>query len=152
MMARVAAVALLGVALAFSSDVFLTANNLLNVLRQASLTFLIGSGVTLVILTAGLDLSIGANVALSACVAAAVMKSTGAVSLGVAAGLACGTAIGLMNGAMVTLLRLPPFIATYGCCGCCTARRLRAYGSQTIYGFPGFARSAADRMGNPAAD
>ena len=77
MMARVAAVALLGVALALSSDVFLTANNLLNVLRQASLTFLIGSGVTLVILTAGLDLSIGANVALSACVAAAVMKSKG---------------------------------------------------------------------------
>ncbi len=59
-------------ALASLSDAFLTAPNLLNVLRQASLTFLIASGVTLVILTAGLDLSIGANVGLSACIAADV--------------------------------------------------------------------------------
>src|SRR4029077_6775287 len=84
------------------------------VLRQASLTFLVGSGVTLVILAAGLDMSIGANVGLSACVAAAMMKSTGSIALGVTAGLGCGTAIGIMNGLMVTLLRLPPFIATYG--------------------------------------
>ena len=88
--ARLAGVVLLGLALAVFSDAFLTANNLLNVLRQASLTFLVGSGVTLVILAAGLDLSIGANVGLSACVAAAVMKSTGTIALGVAAGLACG--------------------------------------------------------------
>ena len=112
--ARIAGVVVLGLALALSTDAFLTANNLLNVLRQASLTFLIGSGVTLVILAAGLDLSIGANVGLSACVAAAGMKATGSIALGVAAGLTCGTVIGLMNGLMVTLLRLPPFIATYG--------------------------------------
>ena len=105
-------------------------------LRQASLTFLIGSGVTLVILAAGLDLSIGANVGLSACVAAAVMKSTGSIALGVAAGLACGTAIGLMNGLMVTLLRLPPFIATYGMLWMLHGATYWYMAGQTIYGFP----------------
>ena len=48
------------------------------------------------------------------CIAATVIKSSGSLILGVAAGLACGTAIGFLNGLMVTLLRLPPFIATYG--------------------------------------
>jgi ribose transport system permease protein len=134
--ARLAGVALLAVALAAASDAFLTANNLLNVLRQASLTFLVGSGVTLVILTAGLDLSIGANVGLSACVAAAVMKSTGTMSGGIAAGLACGTFIGILNGLMVTLLRLPPFIATYGMLWMVHGATYWFMAGQTIYGFP----------------
>jgi len=134
--ARVAGVALLGVGLALFSDAFLTANNLLNVLRQASLIFLVASGVTLVILAAGLDLSIGANVGLSACVAAAVMKSTGTIASGVVAGLACGTTIGLLNGLLVTLLRLPPFIATYGMLWMVHGATYWYMGGQTIYGFP----------------
>jgi ribose transport system permease protein len=134
--ARLAGVVLLGLALALFSDAFLTANNLLNVLRQASLTYLVGSGVTLVILAAGLDLSIGANVGLSACVAAAVMKSTGTMVPGVLAGLACGTTIGILNGLMVTLLRLPPFIATYGMLWMLHGATYWFMAGQTIYGFP----------------
>ena len=72
---RLLAVVLLCVMLATLSDVFLTTNNILNVLRQTALLFLMASGLTLVILTAGLDLSIGANVALSACLAASVIKA-----------------------------------------------------------------------------
>ena len=74
---RLLAVALLCAALTALSDVFFTTNNILNVLRQTALLFLMASGLTLVILTAGLDLSVGANIALSACLAASVMKSTG---------------------------------------------------------------------------
>src|SRR5438105_14777207 len=111
---RLIAVALIGVALTFTTDVFLTSANLLNVLRQASLTFLIASGLTLTILTAGLDLSVGANVGLSACLAATVMKSTDSIALGVAAARGFGAFVGLGNGLMITLLRLPAFIATYG--------------------------------------
>lgn len=133
---RVAGLLLLGLVLAVASDVFLTTNNLLNVLRQASLTFLVASGVTLVILSAGLDLSIGANVGLSACLAASVMKSTDTIALGVAAGLACGTTIGLLNGLMVTLLRLPPFIATYGMLWMVHGATYWFMGGETIYGFP----------------
>ena len=58
---RLIAVVSIGVVLTLTTDVFLTPANLLNVLRQASLTFLIASGLTLTILTAGLDLSVGAN-------------------------------------------------------------------------------------------
>jgi ribose transport system permease protein len=133
---RIAAVVLLALVLAVVTDGFLTANNLLNVLRQASLTFLIASGVTLVIVTAGLDLSIGANLGLSACVAAAVMKSSGTIALGVAAGLACGTAIGLANGLMITLLGLPPFIATYGMLWMLHGTTYWYMAGETIYGFP----------------
>jgi ribose transport system permease protein len=136
MAARIGSVVVLGCGLAILSDVFLTSGNLLNVLRQASLTFLIASGVTLVVLTAGLDLSIGANVALSACLAAATMKSSGMISLGILAGLGCGTVIGLLNALMVTLLRLPPFIATYGMLWMLNGTTYWYMSGQTIYGFP----------------
>ena len=133
---RLAAVFALCIVIASLSKAFLTPPNLLNVLRQASLTFLIGSGATLVILSGGLDLSIGANVGLSACVAAAVIKSTGAISLGVGAGLVCGMAIGVLNGLMVTLLRLPPFIATYGMLWMLHGVTYWYMAGETIYGFP----------------
>jgi ribose transport system permease protein len=133
---RVAGVLLLSIVLAVSSDAFLTTSNVLNVLRQASLTFLIASGVTLVIIAGGIDLSIGANVGLSACIAATVIKSSGSIVLGVAAGLACGTAIGFLNGLMVTLLRLPPFIATYGMLWVVHGITFWYMAGETIYGFP----------------
>ncbi len=100
--------------LSFLSEAFLTVNNLLNVLRQASLLFLMASGLTLVILTAGIDLSVGANVGMSACLAGTVLLATGSTTLGFLTGICCGALIGLANGLLVTLLRLPSFIATYG--------------------------------------
>ncbi|HXD75552.1 MAG TPA: ABC transporter permease [Vicinamibacterales bacterium] len=136
---RLIAVALIAVVLTFTTDVFLTPANLLNVLRQASLTFLIASGVTLTILTAGLDLSVGANVGLSACLAATVMKSTGSIALGVMTGLGFGSLVGLLNGLIITLLKLPPFIATYGMLWTLNGVTYWFMGGQTIYGFsPGF--------------
>lgn len=136
LVSRLAVVLLLGTVLASQSEVFFTVSNLLNVLRQASLAFLIASGLTLVILAAGLDLSVGANVGLSACVAATVIKSTGSIATGIVAGLACGSAIGIVNGLMVTLLRLPPFIATYGMLWILHGISYWYMAGETIYGFP----------------
>lgn len=133
---RLLGVLLIGIALALSSDAFATPSNLLNVLRQASLIFLSASGLTLVIVGAGLDLSVGANLGLSACFAAAAIKSTGALSVGLVAGLACGTAVGLLNGLMVTKLRLPPFIATYGMLWMLYGVNYWYMKGDTIYGFP----------------
>ncbi|HYF59932.1 MAG TPA: ABC transporter permease [Burkholderiaceae bacterium] len=133
---RLLAVLLLCVALTFASDAFLTVNNLLNVLRQAALLFLLAAGLTLVVLTAGLDLSIGANVAMSACLAAATMKATGSPWLGATVGLGAGTAIGLLNGAMVTALRIPPFIATYGMLWVLHGVTYWFMAGETIHGFP----------------
>jgi ribose transport system permease protein len=138
---RLLGIALIGLALALSTETFLTSSNLLNVLRQASLVFLSASGLTLVIVGGGLDLSIGANLGLSACLAAAVIKSSGALTLGIGAGLACGTAIGLLNGLLVTQLRLPPFIATYGMLWMLYGVNYWYMQGDTIYGFPGEFRS-----------
>jgi ribose transport system permease protein len=136
---RLVAVALIGVGLTLTTGAFLTSANLLNVLRQASLTFLIASGLTLTILTAGLDLSVGANVGLSACLAATVMKSTGSIALGAVAGLGFGAFVGVLNGVMITLLRLPPFIATYGMLWTLNGVTYWFMGGETIHGFaPGF--------------
>jgi len=136
---RLIAVASIAIVLTASTDVFLTSANILNVLRQASLTFLIASGLTLTILTAGLDLSVGANVGLSACLAATVMKSTDSIALGVAAGLGFGAMVGVLNGLMITLLKLPPFIATYGMLWTLNGLTYWFMGGETIHGFsPGF--------------
>lgn len=133
---RLLAVLLLCALLATLSDVFLTMNNILNVLRQTALLFLMASGLTLVILTAGLDLSIGANVALSACLAASVIKFTDSPLLGVATGIGCGSMIGLANGMLVTTLRIPSFIATYGMMWMLTGVTYYYMAGETIHGFP----------------
>ncbi len=133
---RLLAVALLCIALTALSDVFFTTNNILNVLRQTALLFLMASGLTLVILTAGLDLSVGANIALSACLAASVIKATGSPLLGIATGIGCGAAIGFANGILVTALRIPSFIATYGMMWMLTGITYYYMAGDTIHGFP----------------
>lgn len=133
---RAIVVVLLSAVLAVSTEAFLSVSNVLNVLRQASLTFLIASGLTLTILTAGLDLSVGANVGLSACLAATIMKSSGSIALGVVVGLVSGGAIGVANGLLVTLLGLPPFIATYGMLWVLHGVTYWFMAGETIHGFP----------------
>lgn len=133
---RLLALGLLCLALSLASDAFLTGANIVNVLRQAALLFLLASGVTLVILTAGLDLSVGANVAMSACLAATLMKSTGSIALAVFAGLSCGLLIGIANGLLITLIRIPPFIATYGMLWILHGITYWFMKGETIHGFP----------------
>ena len=133
---RMAAVILICIVLGLASDVFLTHSNLLNVLRQAALLFLIASGLTLVILTAGLDLSVGANLGMSACLAASVLKATGSPLAGALTGVASGLGIGLANGLLVTALRIPPFIATYGMLWVLHGLSYWYMAGDTIYGFP----------------
>lgn len=133
---RLVVLGLLGLALTFASGAFLTPSNLLNVLRQTSLMFLLASGLTLVILCGGLDLSIGANVAMSACLAAIVIKGTGSILLGCAAAAGSGLIIGVFNGLMVSALRIPPFIATYGMLWILHGATYWFMNGETIHGFP----------------
>jgi ribose transport system permease protein len=133
---RLLAAALICVGLALATDAFLNLGNILNVLRQTALLFLMASGLTLVILTAGLDLSVGANIGLSACLAASAMTATGSSLLGVATGIGCGALVGLANGALVAWLRIPSFIATYGMMWMLTGVTYYYMGGDTIHGFP----------------
>jgi ribose transport system permease protein len=92
---------------------FRTWDNISNVLMQQSpFLLIISMGMTMAIITKGLDLSMGSNLALSSCVAAFFIKD-GQTGLGVAAALIVGAGVGLLNGVLITRLRLVPFIATY---------------------------------------
>jgi ribose transport system permease protein len=133
---RLLAAFLICLVLSVLSESFLSLGNILNVLRQASLTFFIASGLTLVVLTAGLDLSVGANVALSACLAGTVIHQTGSPSLGILTGLVAGGIVGLMNGVMVTAMRIPSFIATYGMLWVLNGVTYWYMAGETIHGFP----------------
>lgn len=132
---RLIALVLLVTVLSFLSEHFLTWSNLINVLRQASLQFLMSAGLTLVILTAGIDLSIGAVLGLSACVGASLI-STGNVTLGIGAALVAGAACGTVNGVVVTLGRIPSFIATYGMLWIAFGLGYVFMKGEVIYGLP----------------
>lgn len=105
------------------SDKFLTSNNLWNVLRQISVNVCISVGMTLVVLMAGIDLSVGSVLAFSSAVCAGLLKNGIAIpSLdlfigftvlgGILASLLIGLLLGLFNGWAITRFSLPPFVAT----------------------------------------
>ena len=133
---RLALIGGMGILLAVFTEGFLSAANILNVLRQASLIFLLASGLTLVILSGGFDLSVASNLTLAACLAAGVMKTTGSPWLGVITALACSTFAGFLNGMAVTLLRLPAFLATYGMLWILQGLAFHYMGGNEIFGFP----------------
>lgn len=94
---------------------FLTFDNLINVFRQSSVNALLALGQLLVIITAGIDLSVGSILGLS-CVLEAIMLKAGVPwPVCIATGIAIGAAVGMINGLLLTKLRLPhPFISTLG--------------------------------------
>lgn len=110
---RLLVLAALCLALTLASPYFLTADNLVVVLRQAALQFLISAGLTMVVLTGGIDLSLGAVLGLSACLGSTLIAQ-GFIFGGVAAALLAGLACGLVNGSLVAFLGMPAFIVTYG--------------------------------------
>ena len=85
------------------------------VLQQAAIIACLAIGQTLIILTAGIDLSVGAIMVLSMMVAATITAENGVPApLAILVGVAVGTACGILNGLLVTKLKLPPFITTLG--------------------------------------
>jgi ribose/xylose/arabinose/galactoside ABC-type transport system permease subunit len=105
---------LLGLALSLLSNRFLQPANLVNILRQASINGIIAVGMTLVILTGGIDLSVGSVLALSAVISADLLKKGAGTPLALLAALALGLALGVFNGLIIARGKIPPFIATLG--------------------------------------
>ena len=118
------ALVLLGAFLSIATPHFLKVNNLANITRQSAITAILSVGQTLVILTGGIDLSVGAVAAISASAAAVLMTQRFIVfgvvvgplnfELGLLIALAVGGACGLANGLVITRGRIPDFIATLG--------------------------------------
>lgn len=98
----------------FLSKSFLNISNLFNVFKQVTVAGIIGCGMTFVILTGGIDLSVGSILGLSGVVASGVLASTGNTFLAVATALAIGTVCGTANGFFISHCGIPPFIATLG--------------------------------------
>jgi ribose transport system permease protein len=92
---------------------FLSVNNLINQLRQSSLIFLLASGLTVVVLSEGIDLSIGQVLALSACITGSLLK-TQPMFVAILVGLGVGSMCGLINGVLIAFIGLPAFVVTYG--------------------------------------
>jgi ribose transport system permease protein len=132
---RTAFLAALVVLLAVVSPHFLTTDNMVIVLRQAALQFLMAAGLTMVVLTGGIDLSVGAVLGLGACLGAGFIAS-GSVLLGVAAALGAGLACGLVNGALVAYVGIPAFIATYGMLWVAHGLGYVFMKGEVIHGFP----------------
>jgi ribose transport system permease protein len=101
------------------SPVFFTQGNFANIGRQTSLVSIMAVGMTMVIVTAEIDLSVGSTLALAGMAAALAMQVANFWFVGVAAGLATGALVGLVNGTLVTQLRIPSFIVTLGMLGIC---------------------------------
>ncbi|MGB9800572.1 MAG: ABC transporter permease [Thermanaerothrix sp.] len=103
----------IGVGFAILSPDFLTLNNLLTVALQSTLVALAAMGMTLTIITGGIDLSVGSVAALSGALAAGLATRGGLGTYpGLLIGLLAGAGIGLLNGAMIVWGRIPPFVAT----------------------------------------
>ncbi len=119
------------------TDRFLTADNLSLVLQQVMVVGVIALGQTLIILTAGVDLSCGMVMALGSIVMTRLATSAGVpVPLAIAAGIGVATMFGLANGFLVTVVRLPPFIVTLGTMNIAFALTQLASGAQTVTDVP----------------
>jgi ribose/xylose/arabinose/galactoside ABC-type transport system permease subunit len=93
---------------------FLTVSNLLNVLEQTSINAIVAVGMTFVIVSGGIDLSVGSVLALAGVVLASALAAGAPVSVAIGIALVVGSACGIVNGLLVTFGRLPPFIVTLG--------------------------------------
>ena len=113
-MAALAGLILLVIFFSVTNEFFFTSNNIMTVGLQTSTIALIGIGATCVILTGGIDLSTGSVVALSGVAAAMIVNADVPVPLGMVLGILVGGICGLVNGILVTQMKLPPFIATLG--------------------------------------
>lgn len=98
--------------LAIVSDNFMTVDNILNVMRQVSINALIAFGMTFVILTGGIDLSVGSILALASAITASLLASGMDPILAILIGLLAGALMGAINGFIITKGKVAPFIAT----------------------------------------
>lgn len=105
---------LLCVALGFSSEYFMTWRNWMDILRQTSINGILAVGMTYVILTRGIDLSVGSILAFSGLCSAMVAVQGYGLLAALSAGMFAGAVMGALNGFMVANLSIPPFVATLG--------------------------------------
>jgi ribose transport system permease protein len=129
--AAVAAVA----ALSFATDTFLTQNNLFNVTRNFAFVGIVALGMTAVIITGGIDLSVGSVVCLAGIVLGVVMNAGWPIWAGIAAALLTSLAVGAINGVLIAYVRMPPFVVTLGMLAIARSLAMVASNNRMVYDF-----------------
>lgn len=135
-LAAAGALILVFVYLSFASPVFLTFNNLFNVIVQTTVTAVVAIGMTFVIITAGIDLSVGSSAALAGMIGVMIMVHGVSWPLAVIGGALIGGIVGLVNGALITGAKLSPFIATLGMMSVARGLVYISTNAVAIYGAP----------------
>ncbi|MEO5755988.1 MAG: ABC transporter permease [Mesorhizobium sp.] len=100
--------------LSFATDAFATSKNLYNITRNITFVAIIALGMTFVIITGGIDLSVGSVLCLSSMVLAVTMHAGYSIEVGILASIATALAIGAFNGILIAYLGFPPFVVTLG--------------------------------------
>lgn len=132
--AALAGLVLLVIAFSVTSDTFLTTSNGLTLALQTTTIALLGLGATCVIITGGIDLSVGSVLALAGVVAGMATKDGIPVPIAMALGIIAGGLCGLINGLIITRMKLPPFIATLGMMMVARGVTLQVTGARPVSG------------------
>jgi ribose transport system permease protein len=130
--------------LSAASPHFLTSSNLSSVIRQTATINIMALGMTLVIVSGGIDLSVGAILAFAGTVGTMAIAEGLPIPAGIAVGLLCGLLWGFLNGLFTTALRIPPFIVTLGTLGIVRGLTLIISGGLPVVGLPREFESLAD--------
>lgn len=115
------------------TPVFLTVNNIINVIRQVSINGILASGMTIVIISGGIDLSVGSVAAICGAIAAGTQLKLG-LGPAILLSLAAGACLGLVNGLVITKGKVAPFVATLGMTTVARGLTLMYTGGRPIYG------------------
>jgi ribose/xylose/arabinose/galactoside ABC-type transport system permease subunit len=149
----IGAIAVISIFLTIASPYFLKGTNFINISNTIAINIIIAVGMTLVITSGGIDLSVGSNVALTGIIVATFYLKTGTQSVvgviaGIIIGLLTGIMIGIINGTIINLLNVPPFIATLGTMGVMRGLALVVSNGRVLYSMPeGFEKTFAGFIG-----
>jgi ribose transport system permease protein len=121
--------------LSFATDSFATTKNLYNITRNVTFVAIIALGMTLVIITGGIDLSVGSVLCLCSMVLAVVMHAGYGIEIGIAAAIGTALIIGAFNGILIAYLGFPPFVVTLGMLSVARSLAMVASGNTVVFEF-----------------
>ena len=129
------AVILASVALSYMTDAFATSKNLYNITRNVTFVAIIALGMTMVIITGGIDLSVGSVLCLCSMVLGVVMNAGYSIEVGIAASLATALVVGAINGVLIAYVGLPSFVVTLGMLSIARSLAMVASGNTVVFEF-----------------
>ena len=121
--------------LSFATDSFATTKNLYNITRNVTFVAIIALGMTLVIITGGIDLSVGSVLCLCSMVLGVVMHAGYGIEIGILASIATALIVGAFNGALIAYLGFPPFVVTLGMLSIGRSLAMVASGNTVVFEF-----------------